>query len=320
MPDAVPEAWLRHIAVGSHGLAVPRVGLGTGLHGMVSEEQSVATIEHALARGVRFLDTAPLYGNGLAEERLGIALRGVPRDSYVLNTKVGINSGEVSGGFDYDFSSDGVRRCLERSLGRLGVERIDILHLHEPEGFAGQVREETLPILEAWRQQGLIRAISAGVNHWSMTEPFVDRLDCVLLAGRYTLLEQGALPFLRRQREAWRPVLGAGIFNSGILASGTGADSTYNYRVAPAAIQQQVGRLEQVCRQHGVALWQAAVQFVAAQPAISSLVFGACSPDELDQALRGLELPAPVAFWQQLRAEGLLDLGASVPAADGVGQ
>ena len=143
---------------GAQGLRLPRIGLGTGLHGEVSETQSVATIEHALEHGVRFFDTAPLYGNGLAEERLGIALRGVPRDSYVLNTKVGILSGGVTGGFDYDFSAAGVERCFERSLRRLGIERIDVLHLHEPEGFAEQVLSETLPLVAGWRAQGLIRA------------------------------------------------------------------------------------------------------------------------------------------------------------------
>ena len=221
--------------VGQQGLRVPRVGLGTGLHGEVSEAQSVATIEHALGRGVRFFDTAPLYGNGLAEERLGIALRGVPRDSYVLNTKVGILSGGVTGGFDYDFSAAGVQRCFERSLRRLGTERIDVLHLHEPEGFAEQVLSETLPLVAGWREQGLIRAVSAGVNHWHMVEPFVQHLDCVLLAGRYTLLEQTALPFLQRQRQARRPVLGAGIFNSGILATGPRDGARYNYASAPPA-------------------------------------------------------------------------------------
>ena len=320
MPEIVSGPWPHDIAIGNRGLRIPRVGLGTGLHGMVPEEQSVATIQHALERGVCFLDTAPLYGNGLAEERLGIALRGVPRDSYVLNTKVGIKSGEVSDNFDYDFSGDGIQRCLDRSLRRLGVEWIDILHIHEPEGFATQVQEETLPVLEAWRERGLIRAISAGVNHWGMTEPFVERLDCVLLAGRYTLLEQGALPFLLRQREARRPVLGAGIFNSGILATGAGTDASYNYQAAPEEIQEQVGRLEWVCGQHDVTLSQAAVQFVAAQPAITSLIFGACSPAELDQALQRLELPAPAAFWQQLRGEGLLDPEAPVPAGTHAGQ
>ena len=191
---------------------------------------------------MRFFDTAPLYGNGLAEERLGIALRGVPRDSYVLNTKVGILSGGVTGGFDYDFSASGVERCFERSLRRLGTERIDILHLHEPEGFADQVLQETLPLVAGWREQGLIGALSAGVNHWSMVEPFVEHLDCVLLAGRCTLLEQGALPFLERQRQEGRPVLGAGIFNSGILATGPRDDARYNYVPAPPAVRERVDR------------------------------------------------------------------------------
>ena len=166
-------------------------------------------------------------------------LRGVPRDSYVLNTKVGILSGGVTGGFDYDFSAAGVQRCFERSLRRLGTERIDILHLHEPEGFAEQVLSETLPLVAGWREQGLIRAVSAGVNHWHMVEPFVVHLDCVLLAGRYTLLEQTARPFLDRQRQAGRPVLGAGIFNSGILATGPRDGARYNYTPAPSPLLER---------------------------------------------------------------------------------
>ena len=297
-------------------LPLPRIGLGTGLHGEVSERQSVATIEHAMERGVRFFDTAPLYGNGLAEERLGIALHGVPRDSYVLNTKVGILSGGVTGGFDYDFSADGVERCFARSLRRLRVERIDILHLHEPEGFGEQVLAETLPLVLRWREQGLVRALSAGVNHWSMAEPFVEHLDCVLLAGRYTLLEQGALAFLERQRQARRPVLAAGIFNSGILATGPGEDARYNYLPAPEPVRARVRRLQQVCVRHEVELSHAAVQFVAAQPAVGSLIFGACSGAELDQALRGTRPGTPPALWEELRREGLLDPAAPVPEPD----
>lgn len=305
-----PDA--ERVTVG-RGLRLPRVGLGTGLHGEVSERQSVATIEHAFECGVRFFDTAPLYGNGLAEERLGIALRGVPRDDYVLNTKVGILSGGVTGDFDYDFSAGGVERCFERSLRRLRVERIDILHLHEPEGFADQVLAETLPLVARWREQGLIRAVSAGVNHWGMVEPFVEHLDCVLLAGRYTLLEQGALPFLERQWRAWRPVLGAGIFNSGILATGPRADARYNYLPAPAPLRERARRLQQACERHGVELAHAAVQFAAAQPALAALIFGACSRAELDQALRGMRASTPPALWAELRAAGLLDPAAPVP-------
>lgn len=295
------------------GLRLPRIGLGTGLHGEVSERQSVNTIEHALRCGVRFFDTAPLYGNGVAEERLGIALRGVPRDSYVLNTKVGILSGGVTGDFVYDFSAGGVERCFERSLRRLQVERIDILHLHEPEGFADQVLAETLPVVTRWREQGLIRAVSAGVNHWRFAEPFVEHLDCVLLAGRYTLLEQGALPFLERQRRARRPVLGAGIFNSGILATGAGTGARYNYLPAPPPLQERARRLQQICERRGVELAHAAVQFVAAQSAIAALIFGACSSAELDQALRGARASTPPALWADLRAAGLLDPAAPTP-------
>ena len=298
---------------GERGLRLPRIGLGTGLHGEVSEAQSVATVEHALACGVRFFDTAPLYGNGLSEERLGIALRGVPRDSYVLNTKVGILSGGVTGGFDYDFSAAGVERCFERSLRRLGIERIDVLHLHEPEGFAEQVLSETLPLVAGWREQGVIRAVSAGVNHWGMVEPFIDHLDCVLLAGRYTLLEQTALPFLERQRQVGRPVMGAGIFNSGILATGPRDGARYNYTPAPRPLLERARRLQEACARHGVELAHAAVQFVAAQPAIAALIFGACSPAELDQALAGTRAETPPAMWRELRTAGLLDASAPIP-------
>ncbi len=172
---------------------------------------------------------------------------------------------------------------------------------------------ETLPLVTGWREQGLIGAVSAGVNHWSMVEPFVEHLDCVLLAGRYTLLEQGALPFLERQRRSGRPVMGAGIFNSGILATGPRGGTRYNYVPAPTEVRERVGRLQQVCERHGVELPHAAVQFVAAQPAITSLIFGACSPSELDQALAGTSANPPPALWAELRAAGLLDPAAPVP-------
>ena len=301
--------------VGQQGLRVPRVGLGTGLHGEVSEAQSVATIEHALGCGVRFFDTAPLYGNGLAEERLGIALRGVPRDSYVLNTKVGILSGGVTGGFDYDFSAPpGWSAASSAACAASAPSASTSCTCTSRRGSPSRFCAKLCRLVAGWREQGLIRAVSAGVNHWHMVEPFVQHLDCVLLAGRYTLLEQTALPFLERQRQARRPVLGAGIFNSGILATGPRDGARYNYVSAPRELQERVRHLQQVCGRHGVELAHAAVQFVSAQPAIAALIFGACSPAELDQALAGTRAATPPALWAELRTAGLLDPAAPVPA------
>ena len=301
--------------MGASGLRLPRIGLGTGLHGEVSERQSVATIEHAMERGVRFFDTAPLYGNGLAEERLGIALRGVPRDSYVLNTKVGILSGGVAGDFDYDFSAAGVERCFERSLRRLGTGRIDILHLHEPEGFAEQVLRETLPLVAGWREQGLIGAVSAGVNHWSMVEPFVEHPGlraaggALHAAGAGRAAVSGAPAALRASGARRRHLQTAASWPPARAAARD--TTTFRHRTE---VKERVGRLQQVCERHGVELPHAAVQFVAAQPAIASLIFGACSPAELDQALAGTRATPPPALWAELRAAGLLDSAAPVPA------
>lgn len=305
-------------SIGRNRVKLPRIGLGTGLHGEVSEKQSLETIEYALHSGVRFFDTAPLYGNGVSEERLGMALRGIPRDSYILNTKVGIKSGSVNGNVLYDFSTDGINSSIELSLSRLGVEYIDILHLHEPRGFARQVIVESLPVLLQLRRQGVIRAIGIGVNHWEISEPLLQYIDCILLAGRYTLLEQESLEFLESRYRAKMPVLGAGIFNSGILATGPIRFARYNYEVASPSVLEHVHELTRLCQFHGVELSHAAVQFVAAQPAIVSMIFGCCSRDELNQALTCLnDSSIPSAFWDDLRKHNLLNLQAPLPGCKG---
>lgn len=303
------------IPIGEHGLHMPCLGLGTGLHGEISEQQSVMTIEHALERGVNFFDTAPLYGNGLAEERLGKALEGVERSSFVINTKIGIKSGLDNGDFDYDFTEEGIKFCFERSLQRLKLNHIDILHIHEPIGRSKEIMNVVLPLMESWRDAGMIRAISAGVNHWSYIEEFVSRLDCILLAGRYTLLEQGAAEFLEDQHLANRPVISAGIFNSGILATGSGTKAKYEYMLPPSKVVTKVLKLEKLCKRNDVNLAQVAVQFVAANPAVQSMLFGACSPTELDKVLTCLEEPVPVNVWKELIERKLVSSSIPLPGS-----
>ena len=292
---------------------LPPLGLGTGLVAQVSAAESAATIQRALQLGVNLIDTAPYYGNGIAEQRVGAALRGVPRAAYVLATKIGIVGALDNGDPDYDWSPAGLQRCLERSLQRLGTDYVDVLHLHEPEGFADVVIADVLPMLERWRESGLVKAISAGVNQWQMVEPFQERLDCVLLAGRYTLLEQVGQPFIEAQAAAGRTVLLGGVFNSGILASGPTPPATYNYRVAPVQIKERVAQLHAACARHGVSLRSAALQFARAHPAVSTLVIGALRPQEISQAVADLSATLPAALWQDLRASGLVSPQSPVP-------
>ena len=301
--------------VGGSGLRVTPVGLGTGSLGNPPEEQAVATVHRALDRGVRFFDTAPYYGAGEAERRLGRALARVPRDSYVLATKVG-RLVTTEGGVRYDLSRDAVLRSVEESLGRLGLDRVDILHIHDPDDHPREALDEAFPVLAELRAQGVIGAVGAGMNQWEMLAHFARNapFDCFLLAGRYTLLEQGALPeFLPLCLERNIAVFLGGVLNSGILATGARPGARYNYDAAPPEVLAHVGRLEAACACHGVPLYAAAMQFPLAHPAITAVLTGAIAPAELDANLDALRLPIPAALWAELRAEGLLREDAPTP-------
>nr|BFE59747.1 aldo/keto reductase [Dactylosporangium thailandense] len=300
---------------------------GGNLYHATSDETFAAAVDAAWDAGVRYFDTAPHYGLGLSERRLGAALRDRPRDSYVVSTKVGrllVPTPETAHrrdpeGFDvpashrrvWDFSRDGVRRSLEASLRRSGLDRFDIVYLHDPDEHWHQAATEALPALADLRDQGVIGAIGAGMNQPAMLARFVREtdVDLVMCAGRYTLLEQGAahdlLPAARQRRVG---VVIAGVYNSGLLARDRPPDdATYDYRPAPADLLQRARRIAAICTEHGVSLPEAALAFVRGHPAVVSTVVGLRSPAEVTETVRRTAAVVPAALWPALRAAGLIE-------------
>lgn len=314
MAEALPSA-----RVGRTALQVSRLGLGTapltGKNGSIPVDQSVATVRAALATGVTLIDTAPLYGAGRSEACLAIALEGVPRDSYVLSTKVG-RLVQPDGTVVFDFSRDGVLRSFEQSLKRLKLDRVDILLVHDPDDHEQQALAEAFPALVELREQGVIGAIGAGMNQWQMQDHFAQNVDvdCFLLAGRYTLLEQTALEFLGRCQARGIGVFLGGVYNSGILATGPLPGATYNYAAPPPEIAERAGRIAAICARHGVPLHRAAAQFALAHPAVTAVVLGAVLPSEVQANHDALFAPIPPELWDELRRAGLLREDAPIPA------
>ena len=303
------------------------LGLGTappgGLYSPVSEDEAIRVVDAAWEHGIRVFDTAPMYGNGSAERRLGAVLRHKPRDSFVLATKVGrlLRMPATPQGEDayykgtpperpvFDFSYDGVMRSFEESLTRLGLDRIDILHIHDPDAHEREAMSDAYRALARLRAEGTIRAVGAGMNQWQMLARFADSaaFDCFLLAGRYTLLDQSALPVLMPtcERRGVR-ILAAGVYNSGLLADPR-PGAKFNYDDAPSTLVRRAQRLETICRQHGVPLKAAAIQFPAFHPAVVSTLTGARSKAELDETVAMWRVRIPPALWDDLRAQELLD-------------
>lgn len=301
------------VQVGQTDLKVSRIGLGTAHVGKGSDAQGVAIIQKALELGMTFLDTAPLYKT---ERYLSLALAGVPRDSYVLATKVG-RLPDGQGGFTFNFSREDVLRSIDNSLKALKIDRIDILHIHDPDNHYRTALDEAFPTLAELRSQGVIKAVGSGMNQWQMLADFARNadFDCFLLAGRYTLLEQTSLDALKLFHQKKMSVFLGGVYNSGILATGATANATYNYHLAPPEIMDKARRLETICAKHNVPLNAAAVQFVNANPAVTSLVIGADQVEQVAENINALYVPIPDAFWDDLRAEGLIETDAPTPKA-----
>ena len=325
---------LEKAALGRSGLQVTRLGLGCaaigGLYGDIPDDQATQVVHKALDLGLNLFDTAPLYGSGKSEERLGRALRDVPRDAYVLASKVGrllvaSDDDQRDGSiFDnpppfkpvFDFSYDGVMRSLEDSLKRLGVDRIDILHIHDPDAHWKEAIEGAYPALERLRSEGVISAVSAGMNQWEMLARFAREgdFDCFLLAGRYSLLDQSALDeLLPLCTEKNIGIMAGGTYNSGILAKGAKPGATYNYGEAPADIMQKAQAIEAVAERHGVDVKAAASQFVFAHPAITCIIPGTRQPARVEENFNLLIDEIPSAFWDDLRAENLVHESAPLP-------
>jgi D-threo-aldose 1-dehydrogenase len=289
-----------------------------GLYAPVSDETAAETLAAAWAAGIRAFDTAPHYGAGLSEQRTGAFLAGQPRDEFVVSTKVGRllvpAAGDTEGVEGFygtpplrrirDYSRDGVLRSLEESLRRLGLDRVDIALIHDPDDFMDQAADSAYPALAELRAQGAVGAIGAGMNSAAALTWLVERcdLDCVLVAGRYTLLDDSAaqslLPLCQRRGVA---VLAAGVFNSGILA-GPGEGATYDYAPAPPATLARVRRMRDACARHGVPLAAAALQFALRHPAVTAAVVGARTAEEISTDVGYLSTPIPDALWAELES------------------
>lgn len=320
---------MRRIKLGRSAVGITELSFGAAAIGNLFTEvgpaQAAAAVDAAWDEGVRSFDTAPHYGLGLSERRLGEALRDRPRDAYTVSTKVGrlleplppgtAPAHGLSEGFAvahthrrrWDFSADGIRRSVEDSLGRLGLDRVDLVYLHDPDDHEEAAFREGYPALERLRAEGMVGAIGAGMNQTAMLTRFLrdTDVDAVLCAGRFTLLDRSALADLLPEAEArGRAVVVGGVFNSGLLADPR-PGATYDYAPAPAHLLERALRIEEVTRRHGVPLRAAALRYPLGHPAVAGVLVGARSPEEVRDAAALLRTPVPDALWEELRAEGL---------------
>ncbi len=288
-------------------LFLPCYGLGTGLLGEQTEKTAISTIQTAFDQGVSLFDTAPLYSSGQSERYLGQALSKVKRSDFMIASKVG-RLVQANGSCQFNFSRDGVMRSLEQSLTRLRMDYVDILHIHDPDNHYKQALDEAFPILYELRSQGVVKAIGAGMNQWQMLQTFAENadFDCFLLAGRYTLLEQTALPFLNLCTTRQIAIILGGVFNSGILASDLNQGARYNYGKAPVEILEKAHRLAATCGDFGLPLKGVALQFSYLHKAVSSVVVGATTAEEVLDNVQNLKLDVPIELWKKLKIESLL--------------
>jgi D-threo-aldose 1-dehydrogenase len=334
--------------LGRTGLALTQLGMGTAPLGdlweRIPEERAQATVAAAWQSGVRYFDTAPWYGNTLAEHRLGHFLRQQARGSFAVSTKVGrvysrpsdpdriapaIWTGGLPFELRFDYGYDGVMRSYEDSLQRLGLPRVDLLVIHDIDlGYHGddagiercfrQLEEGGgLRALEALKSAGEIKGYGAGINEGPMIGRFLDRidLDFFLVAMPYTLLDQAPLDdSLPRCVERGIGIVVGSPYASGILATGPVRGAKYNYGPAAPEVLEKTRRIDEVCRRHGVPLAAAALQFPLGHPAVAAIIPGAVHPDEVEQNLAHMRTDIPADLWAELKAEGLLHPDAPVPA------
>jgi D-threo-aldose 1-dehydrogenase len=308
------------VRLGATDVRVTRLSLGcapiANLYTELGDAEAGATVDAAWAAGLRFFDTAPLYGNGLSETRLGAALVGRDRDDAVVATKVGrllepgaasetIFEGVPALHAVFDFSYDGVMRSLEASLGRLGLDRVDVVHVHDPDDHAAEALAGAFPALRKLRDEKVIGAVGAGMNQSEVLARFVREagVDCVLVAGRYTLLDQSAadelLPLCDQHGVA---VIAAGVFNSGVLADPR-PGAYFDYAPASDAVLGQAQAMARVCEAHGVPLRAAVLQFPLQHPAVTTVLMGARTADEVRQNVAAFEHPIPDELWEALATQ-----------------
>lgn len=317
---------LSTVPLGRTSLGVTRLVLGCaplgGLYTDVSDEQAESTLAEAWRLGVRSFDTAPFYGAGLSERRVGAFLSTRPRDEFVLSTKVGrllveADPGEgTSGGSTgepplrpvFDYSAAGVRRSLEESLERMGLDRVDVALVHDPDDYLDEALSTAFPTLVELRDQGVVGAIGAGMNFCAPLQRIVEEadVDCVLVAGRYNLLEQEAAEsLLPRCAERGVAALIAGVLGSDVLVNPS-PSAHYRYQPAPPEIIERARRIREVCERHGVALPAAALHFPLRHPAATAILVGARTAQEVDEDLAHLAEPVPDALYDELAELGLI--------------
>jgi D-threo-aldose 1-dehydrogenase len=324
---------IERVRVGQTKLSVTRLGLGGAalgnLYQSMSDDQAYSAVNRALDMGIRYIDTAPLYGVGLSESRIGKAIHGFPRNELTISTKVGRllrpKTKEMEEFVDvpplepyFDYSRNGILESYRRSLERLGVSRTDILLIHDPDDHLEQAIEESYPALDELRTQGEVTAIGVGMNDWKKELLLAKKckFDCLLLAGRYTLLEQEALvEFLPYCQENGISVIVGGPFNSGILASNldSGESAKYNYQTASSEILEKARRIKHICDMYSVSIKAAALQFVLAHPAIVSVIPGSRSPAEAAENFQLTSTKIPSELWENLKKENLIARESPTP-------
>jgi D-threo-aldose 1-dehydrogenase len=331
--------------IGKTGVSVTELGLGGAPFGnmfrAIDPEEVVATVHAAAEAGIRYIDTAPLYGFGLSETRIGQGIAALPRAELILSTKAGYRlvpteTTELTSGVwdrppplrtEFDFSRDGILRSVEGSLARLGVSAVDMIAIHDPDesrflkpgddprahSHFREAMEYAYPTLAELRDQGVIKAVGVGINQWQMLCDFAEAgdFDYFLLAGRYTLLDQASLARLMPlcEKRSISLIIG-GPYNSGILATGAVSGATYDYQPAPSYIMDRTRGIEAVCARHGVSLQAAALQFPLHNPLVAAIIPGARSIAEVEANLGFLQQPIPRDFWAELKAEGLINPAA----------
>lgn len=345
MTTPLPTRTLPERTLGRTGLKVTTLGFGCAplgdIYEVLDDQTALDTVAAAADAGITLFDTAPFYGQGMAEHRVGTILRRQPRDSFVLSTKVGrwmkpapqgrTRTSRFVGGLEFDvvpdYSYDGIMKSVEHSLIRLGLPRIDVALVHDADAWNydaetaeklfRQVLDDGQKALEKLRGEGTIKGYGLGLNQPDFAARYLREgdFDCLLLAGRYSLLEQPAL-------EEVLPIAGqknvgvmlGGVYNSGILATGAFEGAKYNYKPAPPEILEKVRRIERVCQAHGTALATAAIHFCLGHPAVAAVVLGAVKPEEVRQNVAAISKPVPAALWADLRSEALLPENAPIPA------
>jgi D-threo-aldose 1-dehydrogenase len=330
---------IEKVPLGRTILRVTRLGFGGvplgGLYKDVSEDEAGATVRRTLELGVNYFDTAPIYGFGKSEIRLGRELASCDRNTFVVATKVGYKLVPDDGGLDpkvfhrfdnvpplrpiYDYSYDSIMRTFEGSLQRLNLSRVDVLNIHDPDSNWQEAIDIAYPAIHKLRSEGIVHAIGVGMNQAEMLARFAREcdFDCLLLAGRYTLIDHtglGELLPVCAQKDI--SVIIGGPYNSGILATGARPGATYNYVAATPAVLEQVSAIEAVCTRHGVPLKAAALQFPLAHPAVAAIIPGARSAAEVEENFRLLTLAIPGDFWDELRYLSLIPAEAPTPRLD----